>query len=106
MFAFLVSNKNNLFDVTEYISEKFNLFFFQIVFSGKAKQKSNKKFKTKVLCGKKKIYQNLKCESNPRELLTLVFMLPWMTTGRLSWTMFLIRTLSVPNFSKTSSARK
>lgn len=39
-----------------------------------------------------------------RPLLTLVFLLPWMTTGRESWAVFLTRTRPVPNLSSTSSA--
>lgn len=35
--------------------------------------------------------------------LTLVFLLPWTTTGRESWAVFLTRTRSVPNLSSTSS---
>lgn len=39
-----------------------------------------------------------------RPSLTLVFLLPWTTTGRESWAVFLTRTRSVPNLSSTSSA--
>lgn len=38
-------------------------------------------------------------------LLTLVFPLPWTTTGRESYAVFLTLTRSVPNFRSTSSAK-
>ena len=37
--------------------------------------------------------------------LTLVFPLPWTTTGRESYAVFLTLTRPVPNFRSTSSAR-
>lgn len=48
----------------------------------------------------------VRCAWGSNFLLTLVFPLPWTTTGRESYTVFLTLTLSVPNLRRTSSAKK